>query len=139
MNVEQALRIFAGHQATIRFSLGGGFVTFRASVRMGDGLRNAFCETAKLPGPGESLGVLSWMLVKGAIHFQRSLFMAQIAKRFKELHQGTDRNATATIEDLIELAEIADEELAAVEKTIAVKREDASGLVKAYGQTETKD
>ena len=68
--------------------------------------------------------------------------MGNVAKRLKELHDLPNSKLAdgvpASLCDLLQFAQIVDEELDAVVKSIAVKRQDGRHLVEQYGQTETK-
>lgn len=135
MTVEQALRWLASQDAELRFSTTAQFATLR--IRCGGRTVSNSVNLEGLLHP--SLAVLSWQLVSLTLKLQRNHLMGAVAKRFKELHDNLTNDAPATLADLADLAAIVDDELEKVQQSMGIKREDASELVKAYGQTETKE
>lgn len=140
MTIEDALRELVELNATIAFASEGGKATISIASngrRVGWAFDRQSCATS-------ALSVISWKIVtltkalKKALA-ERKQIMANVHRRTCELFdmQSPDTHKL-TVRDLLQFAQIVDEELARVESSIGVTRQDARGLVDAYGQTETK-
>lgn len=140
MTIEDALRELVELNATIAFATEGGKVTISIASegrRVGWTFDRESCSTS-------ALSVVSWKIVTLTKALKKALaerenVMANVHRRTCELFdmQSPDTHKL-TARDLLQFAQIVDEELFRVEKSIGVKRGDARGLVDAYGQTETK-
>ena len=139
MTIEQALRWLTWRGARLRLWLEDGEA--RVEVRLGGERERAWQKSVSAESLGEKpLSVLSWQLVSLVKEMQRREFMAKVHRRTCELFdmQAPDSHRL-TARDLLQFAQIVDEELEQLQKSIGVKREGARHLVDEYGQTETKE